>query len=79
MSEEQAREFKWTKKDGTRVKTVQFSIEKATEGGLGLYAITLLQEHGVPARRFAGGSPYMGHVAIEVPLRYQSKAERLVL
>lgn len=61
------------------IETVSFSIESAREGGLGLYAITLLHSVGIPARRDPAGTPYQGHVAIQVPKRFERKAERLVL
>ena len=63
--------------DWKDVKTVTFSIESAKAGGLGLYAITMLKDAGIPARR--GVTPYQDHVAIEVPAKFEKRAERLVL
>jgi len=70
--------MKTKKFDWKGVKTATFSIEKATEGGLGYYAITMLQENGIPAKR-GGASPYMGHVCITVPAKFEKRAEKLVL
>jgi hypothetical protein len=54
-----------------------FSIDSAKEGGLGWFAITMLHNAGIPARR--GTTVYEGHVGIQVPRRYEQKAERIVL
>ena len=54
-----------------------FSIECARDGGLGLFALVLLREAGIPAQR--ASSPFQGHVGIRVPKRYVARAEKLVL
>ena len=63
--------------DWRAVKTEHFSIESAREGGLGLFAIRILADAGIPARRCE--SVYQGHVGIEVPAKFAKRAEKLIL
>lgn len=70
--------YNWLDKRTKRLKkTVRFSIYKAAEGGLGRYALTMLHEAGIPARQCH--SPYMGHIGIEVPAKFERKAAKLVM
>lgn len=77
MTREQARAFKWNFNGGD-VVVERLNVPVARDGGLGLYAIQILLDAGIPARRDSDGSIFMGHVAIMVPKRYAKRAERLV-
>jgi hypothetical protein len=59
-----------------REKIVTLSIENARSGGLGLFALRLLKDAGIPARR--GVTVYQDHVGIEVPKRFAARAEKLI-
>lgn len=56
----------------------QFSIEKASEGGMGgSYALFLLKDmNKIPARRCY--SPYVGQTGVEVPKKFARKAAKLL-
>ena len=57
---------------------ITFSIEKASEGGMGgSYAIFLLKDlNKIPARR--AYSPYVGQTGVQVPKKYERKARKLL-
>ena len=77
-TKKQPPKYNWIdKRTGLLKKTAKFSIYNAKSGGLGLFAIRLLKEAGIPARQCA--TPYMEHVGIEVPAKFERRAEKLVL
>lgn len=55
-----------------------FSIEKASEGGMGgSYAMFLLKDvNSIPCRR--AYSPYVGQTGVEVPRKFARKARKLL-
>jgi len=56
--------------------TSSFSVLKQAEGGPGLSVMFKLEAAGIPCRRTE--SPYVGHVAVEVPDRFARRADRLI-
>jgi len=60
------------------VTIAQFSISKASEGGMGYTtAKSLLEDAGIPCRK--GYSPYVGQIGIDVPMVCRNEADKILL
>lgn len=57
------------------MRHVTLSVLKATEGGPGYGIMKRLADAGIPARR--GHTPYIGHVGVEVPAKFERRACRI--
>lgn len=58
------------------VQIACFSVHKATEGGIGYYAMESLKDAGIPCRK--GYSPFVGQVGIDVPKKFEKKASKIL-
>lgn len=59
-------------------KYIRYSINKATEGGLGYGAIQILKDKGIKAKKDPLGSCFVGDVAILVEAKYEKKADDIL-